>query len=165
MTSQTLSPGPRAGRNLLLVAALATMIVPIVTDAVIAYPQHMGIPLDIPHAKLHISMSFMAAFAMGLAATVTVLRRPVTDRFAMGTAAFLGGAFWAGLILSRLWPGTSYGFGGQAGSPEPPVVLGVPFYPNVAMALAFIVVAALGYRLTRTAALPTGSPVSHRGYR
>ncbi len=45
----------------------------------------------------------------------------------MGLAAFLGSAFWIGLIVSGLWPGTSYGFAGDPvyGDQLPPQFAGV----------------------------------------
>jgi hypothetical protein len=49
-------------------------------------------------AKLHAAISFLAAIALGVAAPVCLVVRPVTDRFAMSMGAYPGGAFWISLI-------------------------------------------------------------------
>lgn len=144
----------RLGRALLVAAALSTLITPIATDAVVLNAAHMGNPAWLPHAKLHCAMSFFAAASMGGAALICVLRRPVEDRFAMAMSAFLGSAFWVGLILAGLWPGASYGFTGDPvyGSQLPPEIAGIAFYPNVAAAALTVVAAVAGLLLTRPAA-------------
>lgn len=146
----------RVGRALLIVAALSTLLVPIATDAVALAAAHMSNPAWLPHAKLHTAMSFFGAAALGAAALVCVLTRPVQDRFAMTMAAFLGSAFWLGLVLAGLWPGTSYGFTGDPvyGDEVPPELLGIPIYPNVAAAVLTIAAAVAGLVLTRP---PTGA--------
>jgi hypothetical protein len=95
---------------LLEVAALSTIIIPIGVDAVLLAKGHMDNPAWLPHAKLHCAMSFFAAISLGSAALAILKARPVSDRFSMDLAAFLGSAFWIGLIAAGLWTGTSYGF-------------------------------------------------------
>lgn len=52
-------------KGLLVVAALSTIIVPIVTDAILLAKGHMSNPAWLPHAKLHCAMSFFAAVSLG----------------------------------------------------------------------------------------------------
>jgi hypothetical protein len=76
--------------------------------------------------------------------------RPTTDRFSMGLAAFLGSAFWIGLIAAGFWPGTSYGFVNDPllGSIREPEWGGISIYPNVVAAMLTIAIATTGYWLT-----------------
>jgi hypothetical protein len=68
----------------------------------------------------------------------------------MGIAAFLGSAFWIGLIAAGFWPGTSYGFLNDPvlGNIREPEFGGIPIYPNVVAALITIAIALTGYWLT-----------------
>ncbi|GAB4466988.1 MAG: hypothetical protein OHK0037_23250 [Elainellaceae cyanobacterium] len=68
----------------------------------------------------------------------------------MGLAAFLGSAFWIGLIAAGFWPGTSYGFLNDPvlGNVREPDLGGIPIYPNVVAAMITIAIAVLGYWLT-----------------
>jgi hypothetical protein len=95
-------------------------------------------------------MSFFAAASLGGAALVILKVRPTTDRFSMGLAAFLGSAFWIGLIAAGFWPGTSYGFLQDPflGNVRAPELGGISIYPNVVAALLTIAIAIVGYRLT-----------------
>ncbi|MBC7973124.1 MAG: hypothetical protein H7Z11_23880 [Verrucomicrobia bacterium] len=137
----------RLAKGLLVVAALSTLIIPIVTDAVFLTNAHMNNPAWLPHAKLHCAMSFFAAASLGLAALAILKVRPVSDRFSMGLAAFLGSAFWIGLIASGLLPGTSYGFLNDPvlGNVTAPQVGGISIYPNVMAAVVTIAIALAGY--------------------
>ncbi|AFY34067.1 hypothetical protein [Calothrix sp. PCC 7507] len=135
---------------LLTAAALSTIIVPIGVDAVLLANGHMNNPAWLPHAKLHCAMSFFAAASLGSAALAILQVRPISDRFSMGLAAFLGSAFWIGLIAAGFWPGTSYGFLNDPvlGNIREPELGGIAIYPNVVAALISIAVAISGYRLT-----------------
>lgn len=137
-------------KGLLIVAALSTLIVPLATDAVILAKAHMENPAWLPHAKLHCAMSFFAGASLGIAALAILSVRPTTDRFSMGLAAFLGSAFWIGLIAAGFWPGTSYGFLGDPvfGNERPSELAGIPLYPNVLAGLATIALAVAGYGLS-----------------
>lgn len=68
----------------------------------------------------------------------------------MGLAAFLGSAFWIGLIVAGFWPGTSYGFLNDPvlGNVQEPELGGISIYPNVVAAMLTIAVAGVGYWLT-----------------
>jgi hypothetical protein len=135
---------------LLGAAALSTIIVPIGVDAIVLANGHMNNPAWLPHAKLHCAMSFFAAVSLGGAALAILKARPVTDRFSMGLAAFLGSAFWIGLIAAGFWPGTSYGFLNDpvVGSIREPQLSGITIYPNVAASVITIALAIAGYWLT-----------------
>ncbi|MCC3439865.1 MULTISPECIES: hypothetical protein, partial [unclassified Microcoleus] len=89
---------PQFAKGLLSAAALSTLIIPIGVDAVLLANGHMNNPAWLPHAKLHCAMSFFAAASLGIAALAILKVRPTSDRFSMGLAAFLGSAFWVGLI-------------------------------------------------------------------
>lgn len=138
------------GKWLLVAAALSTLTIPIVTDAVFLANAHMNNPAWLPHAKLHCAMSFFAAVSLGGAALAILKVRPVKDRFSMGLAAFLGSAFWIGLIAAGLWPGTSYEFLNDPilGNIHAPEWGGIKIYPNVGAGIATIAIALTGYWLT-----------------
>jgi hypothetical protein len=135
---------------LLVAAALSTLIIPIGVDAVILAKGHMNNPAWLPHAKLHCAMSFFAAASLGSAALAILKVRPTSDRFSMGLAAFLGSAFWIGLIASGLLPGTSYGFLNDPvlGNIREPEFAGIAIYPNVVAAVLTIAIAIVGYGLS-----------------
>lgn len=135
---------------LLVIAAISTLTIPIGVDAVLLANAHMNNPAWLPHAKLHCAMSFFAAASLGSAALAILKVRPTSDRFSMGLAAFLGSAFWIGLIASGFWPGTSYGFLNDPvlGNIREPELVGIPIYPNVVAAVISIAIAGAGYWLT-----------------
>ena len=138
----------RAGRGLLVAVAVATIIVPVLLDAVILRGAHMDNPAWLPHAKLHAAMSFLAPIALGAGALMCLLARPVTDRFAMTMGAYLAGAFWLVVLGAGCWPGTSYFFVGDPVYGDPlrrPETLGVP--DNVATAVLLIVLVLVGLAL------------------
>ncbi len=140
----------KLAKGLLVTAAISTLTVPIGVDAIILANGHMNNPAWLPHAKLHCAMSFFAAVSLGSAALATLKVRPTNDRFSMGLAAFLGSAFWIGLIAAGFWPGTSYGFLNDPvlGHVREPELGGIPIYPNVVVAAITIVIAVVGYGLT-----------------
>jgi hypothetical protein len=131
----------RAGRALLVVAALITIIAPVLLDAVVFAAEHMQNPAWPPHAKLHTAILFLFGVAVGVAALVCLCARPVTDRFAMTLGAFLATAFWLSLSVAGFWPGTSW----SAGDDPEPYPLGLP--PNVLTALIVVAVAVAGLAL------------------
>ncbi|MCC3428191.1 MAG: hypothetical protein JGK12_30810 [Microcoleus sp. PH2017_01_SCD_O_A] len=141
---------PQFAKGLLSAAALSTLIIPIGVDAVLLANGHMNNPAWLPHAKLHCAMSFFAAASLGIAALAILKVRPTSDRFSMGLAAFLGSAFWVGLIGAGFWPGTSYGFLNDPvlGTVREPELGGISIYPNVVAALLTIAIAVVGYCLT-----------------
>lgn len=135
---------------LLGASALSTLIIPIVTDAILLANAHMNNPAWLPHAKLHCAMSFFAAASLASAALAILAVRSTSDRFSMGLAAFLGSAFWVGLIAAGFLPGTSYGFLNDPvlGNISAPEWGGIKLYPNVVAGLLTIAIAITGYGLT-----------------
>jgi hypothetical protein len=131
-------------------AALSTLTVPIITDAVFLANAHMNNPAWLPHAKLHCAMSFFAAVSLGSAALAILKARSTSDRFSMRLAAFLSSAFWVGLIAAGLWPGTSYEFLNDPvlGNIHAPEWGGIKIYPNVGASVITITTALVGYWLT-----------------
>jgi hypothetical protein len=140
----------KLGGWLLITAAISTLTIPIGVDAVLLANGHMNNPAWLPHAKLHCAMSFFAAASLGSAALAILKVRPTSDRFSMGLAAFLGSAFWVGLIGAGFWSGTSYGFLNDPvlGSIREPELGGISIYPNVVAAILTIAIATVGYWLT-----------------
>jgi hypothetical protein len=138
----------RAGRALLVVVAVVTIVVPVLLDAVILRGAHIDNPAWLPHAKLHAAMSFLAPVALGAGALMCLLARPVTDRFAMTLGAYLAGAFWLVVLGAGFWPGTSYFFVGDPVYGDPlrrPETLGMT--NNVATSVLLIVLVLLGLAL------------------
>ncbi|PSB29722.1 hypothetical protein [Stenomitos frigidus] len=140
----------KLAKGLLIATAISTLTIPIGVDAVLLAQGHMNNPAWLPHAKLHCAMSFFAAASLGSAALAILHVRPTSDRFSMGLAAFLGSAFWLGLIAAGFWPGTSYGFLNDPvlGNVQEPQLGGIAIYPNVIAAIITIAIAAIGYWLT-----------------
>lgn len=135
----------RAGRALLVVVAVATIVLPGLLDAVILRGAHMDNPAWLPHAKLHAAMSFLAPVALGAGALMCLLSRPATDRFAMTVGAYLAGAFWLVVLGAGCWPGTSYFFVDDPVYANPlrhPETLGMP--NNVATAVLMIALVVVG---------------------
>jgi len=149
-SSSTRMRREKLAKWLLIAAAISTLTIPIGVDAVILAKGHMNNPAWLPHAKLHCAMSFFAAASLGSAALAILKVRPVNDRFSMGLSAFLGSAFWIGLIAAGFWPGTSYGFLNDPvlGNLQEPAIAGISIYPNVVAAVITIAIALIGYWLT-----------------
>lgn len=137
------------GRNLIVAAALLTIVVPIAVDGLFFAKAHMANPLWLPHAKLHCAMSFFAAISLGVSALAVLKTRLTLDRSSAAIAAFLATAFWMGLVLAGLLPGTSYGFLNDPNltNIQPPIVLGLPIEVNVAIALCCITLGWFGFAL------------------
>jgi hypothetical protein len=141
----------RVGRALLVVAGLATVVVPVLLDGVILAGAHMDNPAWLPHAKLHAAMGFFAAVFLGVGALICLLGRPVSDRFSMAIGAYLAGAFWVAVLAAGCWPGTSYFFVDDPVYGHPlrrPETLGMP--NNVATAVLMIVLVVIGLALVLT---------------
>jgi uncharacterized membrane protein YwaF len=140
----------KLAKGLLVAAAISTLTIPIGVDAILLANGHMNNPAWLPHAKLHCAMSFFAAASLGISALAILKVRPTSDRFSMGLAAFLGSAFWIGLIAAGFWPGTSYGFLNDPvlGNIREPEFAGISIYPNVVAAMITIAIAVIGYWLT-----------------
>lgn len=137
------------GRGLIILAAVMTVVVPFVVDMIVQAGLHMQNPAWLPHAKLHTAMSVHAAIALGVASVALLAvrwRRP--ERADMAIAAFLATAFWAGLILARLWPGTAYSILNNPAAAEPPLtLLGLPVEGNVIQSIVTIAIGWLGFTL------------------
>lgn len=141
----------RWGRGMIAAAAVSSMVVPVGVDGLLQTRAHMGNPRWLPHAKLHCAMSFFGGISLGLGALAVLRSRPVEDKAAMATAAFLATAFWPGLIASGFLPGTSYDFADDpAVRIAPPRLLGKPVHVNVAIAALSTALGWAGYALTRS---------------
>ncbi|MGC4934448.1 hypothetical protein ACLQ3C_12275 [Gordonia sp. DT30] len=135
----------QAGRALLVIVGVATIVIPVLLDGVIMRGAHMDNPAWLPHAKLHLAIGFFAGMALGIGALICLLVRPVTDRFTMLVGAYLAGAFWISVLAAGCWPGTSYYFVDDPVFSHPlhkPQTLGMP--NNVATAVLMLVLVAAG---------------------
>ena len=94
-------------------------------------------------------MSFFAAISLGGSAITVLKTRSVLDRTSAALATFLATAFWMGLVLAGLLPGTSYGFLNDPNltNIKPPIVLGLPIEINVAISLFSILLGWIGFAL------------------
>lgn len=141
------------GRGLIIIAAVTSVVVPFVVDMITQAGVHMQNPLWLPHAKLHTAMSVHAAIALGVGSVALLAarwKRP--ERMDVAIAAFLATAFWAGLILARLWPGTAYSTANNPATADPAMMLlGLPIEGNVIQAIVSITVGWLGFALAASA--------------
>ena len=137
------------GRNLIIVTAILTIVVPIGVDGLLLAKAHMANPLWLPHAKLHCAMSFFAAISLGVSSLAVLMTRPSIDRTSAAIATFLSTAFWAGLVLAGTLPGTSYGFLNDPNltNLKPPVIFGLSIELNVAVAILSIILGWVGFAL------------------
>ena len=138
------------GRGLIAAVAVMAAVVPVWGDAFTFAGAHMRNPRWLPHAKLHTAMSFHASIVLGTGSlAVLAARWRRLQRADLGVAAFLATGFWAGLILARLWPGTSYSFAEDPAfeDMEEPVVLGVPANPNAVTTVICVILGWLGFAL------------------
>lgn len=137
------------GRNLIVAAALLTIAVPIAVDGLFFAKAHMANPLWLPHAKLHCAMSFFAAISLGVSALAVLRTRSTLDRASAAIAAFLATAFWMGLVLAGLLPGTSYGFLNDPNLADikAPILLGLPIELNVVISIFSIILGWVGFAL------------------
>ena len=141
------------GRGLILAAAAISLIVPFVVDMILQADLHMENVLWLPHAKLHTAMSVHAAIALAVGAVAVLAarwRRP--DVVDLAVAAFLATAFWIGLVLSGLWPGTSFSIANVPSDADAVVVIGeVPIHGNVVTAIIAVVIGWVGFGLAASA--------------
>lgn len=137
------------GRNLIIVTAILTIVVPIGVDGFLLAKAHMANPLWLPHAKLHCAMSFFAAISLGVSALAILWTHPATDRASAAIATFLATAFWVGLVIAGTLPGTSYGFLNDANltNLRPPVVFGLSIELNVVTAILSVILGWVGFAL------------------
>lgn len=144
------------GRNLIVAAALLTITVPIGVDGLFFAKAHMANPLWLPHAKLHCAMSFFAAISLGVSALAVLRTRSTLDRSSAAIAAFLATAFWMGLVLAGLLPGTSYGFLNDPNLTDikSPILLGLPIELNVVISIFSIILGWVGFVLISQAIQP-----------
>lgn len=139
----------RLGRKFIGAAAILTIVVPIAVDGLFFAEAHMANPLWLPHAKLHCAMSFFAAISLGVSALAILRTHTVLNRSSAAIAAFLATAFWMGLVLAGLLPGTSYGFLNDPNLTEfkSPVLLGLPIELNVVISIVSIILGWVGFAL------------------
>lgn len=140
----------RIGRTLLSVVLVSTAVVSVAVDW---NDSHVFNPDWVPHAKFHDVVMLHLLCGVCLLGLWLLWRRSPEPEIGARVAASIPIIFWGAFFYTTfLVPGTSL-----SASPEevPPQFLGLPLYPNVAVAIVSVFLAALGYWLFRTGSHPT----------
>lgn len=134
----------RASRILLSVVLVATAVVSVAVDW---NTTHIFNPEWHPHAKFHDLVMLWLLSGMSIVALWLLWRRSTEPDIAYTFAMLVPVIFWAPFFFVTLVvPGTSL----QADLKEsPPIVAGIPIYPNVAVAAVSVILALIGYGMYR----------------
>ena len=108
---------------------------------------HLLHPMWHPHARFHGALLlFFLAGASGIALWL-LWRQSQEPRVAIDTAALIMAAFWTPLFyVTSVLPGATAWAGNPGGEPH---IWGVLFLPNLAVALLFLIFAAVAARIAR----------------
>ncbi len=134
----------RTSRILLSVVLVATAVVSVAVDW---NTTHIFNPEWHPHAKFHDLVMLWLLSGMSIVALWLLWRRSIEPDIAYTFAMLVPVIFWAPFFFVTLVvPGTSL----QADLEEsPPIVAGIPIYPNVAVAAVSVILALIGYGMYR----------------
>ncbi len=134
----------RISRILLSVVLVSTAVVSVAVDW---STTHIFNPEWHAHAKFHDVVMLWLLSGMSIMALWLLWRRSTEPDVAYTVAMLVPVVFWSPFFFTTLViPGTSL----QADLNEaPPVVAGIPVYPNVAIATISVILALLGYSLYR----------------
>jgi hypothetical protein len=128
----------RAGKILLTVAVIATMLGPAVVDF---NDSHVFNPDWPPHARFHAVMLLAVGIGMSIGALWLLWRRSSRSATDLRVATAVPVVVWGAYFVPLLVPGTSVEeYPGEVGR-----LLGVPL--NLLLAGVFIALALVGYRL------------------
>lgn len=132
-------------RILLSVVLISTAVVSVAVDW---NATHIFNPEWHPHAKFHDVVMLWLLSGMSIVALWLLWRRTTEPDLAYTFAMLVPVIFWSPFFFVTLViPGTSL----QANLQEaPPIVAGIPIYPNVAVAAVSVILALVGYGLYRT---------------
>lgn len=134
----------RISRILLSVVLVATAVVSVAVDW---NTTHIFNPEWHPHAKFHDVVMLWLLSGMSIMALWLLWRRSTEPDIAYTVAMLVPVVFWSPFFFVTLViPGASL----QADLKEaPPIVAGIPIYPNVAVATVCVLLALIGYSLYR----------------
>jgi hypothetical protein len=134
----------RISRVLLSIVLVSTAVVSVAVDW---NATHIFNPEWHPHAKFHDVVMLWLLSGMSIMALWLLWRRSTEPDIAYTVAMLVPVVFWSPFFFTTLAiPGTSL----QADLKEaPPMVAGIPIYPNVAVATVSVVLALVGYGLYR----------------
>lgn len=134
----------RISRILLSVVLVATAVVSVAVDW---NTTHIFNPEWHPHAKFHDVVMLWLLSGMSIVALWLLWRRSTEPNIGYTVATLVPVIFWSPFFFVTLViPGTSL----QADLKEaPPMVAGIPLYPNVVVAAVSIILALVGYGLYR----------------
>ncbi len=139
----------RVSRILLSVVLVSTAVVSVAVDWNIT---HLFNPEWHPHAKFHDAVMLWLLSGMSIVALWLLWRRSAEPDIAYTFAMLVPVIFWSPFFfVTFVIPGTSL----QADLKEaPPMVAGIPIYPNVAIATVSVILTLVGYSLYRASRSP-----------
>jgi hypothetical protein len=134
----------RISRILLSVVLVSTAVVSVAVDWNVT---HLFNPEWHPHAKFHDAVMLWLLCGMSIMALWLLWRRSPEPDIGYTVAMLVPVIFWSAFFFVTLViPGTSL----QADLKEaPPIVAGIPIYPNVVIATVSVILALVGYGLYR----------------
>jgi hypothetical protein len=134
----------RISRILLSVVLVSTAVVSVAVDWNVT---HLFNPEWHPHAKFHDAVMLWLLSGMSIMALWLLWRRSLEPDIGYTVAMLVPVIFWSDFFFVTLViPGTSL----QADLKEaPPIVAGIPIYPNVVIATISVILALIGYGLYR----------------
>lgn len=135
----------KVGRILLSVVLVATAVVSVAVDW---NASHIFNPDWTPHARFHDVVMLHLLSGVCILGLWLMWRRSPEPEIGARVAALIPIIFWAAFFYTTfLVPGTGLG-----ASPDevPPILLGIPIYPNVLVAAICVSLSVLGYWLYRS---------------
>ena len=133
----------KLGLGLIGLAALASILVPVIVDWNDTHLFNEDWP---PHARLHDAMSFLMSMGLG-AGALWLIATPWGRRGAgLALAALLSVWSWIALVAAGAMPGTAYV---NAAEGAPVAIAGMP--PNVIVSLVVIAAGLIGWALAARA--------------
>jgi Family of unknown function (DUF6640) len=110
-------------------------------------PNHLLNPAWHPHARFHVAQFLFFHAGVALTGTWLLWRRSKEPLVAATSAALLAASFWTPLFfVTTVLPGSNVWPGGPETIPH---IAGYTFYPNLAVAVAFLFVIAGSWYLSR----------------
>jgi hypothetical protein len=111
---------------------------------------HLFNPAWHPHAKYHGLSMLLIVICVSAIATWLLWRRSVEPELGTKVAALISLTLWTPFLYAiYLVPGSSLWVGDPATPVPYPRVGGITLYPQVVLAVLFLVLTAVGYGLTR----------------
>ncbi|WP_375471875.1 DUF6640 family protein [uncultured Nostoc sp.] len=142
----------RISRILLSIVLVSTAVVSVAVDW---NATHLFNSEWHPHAKFHDAVMLWLLSGMSIVALWLLWRRTTEPDIGYTVAMLVPVIFWSPFFFVTLViPGTSL----QADLKEPPPIIGgIPIYPNVVVATVSVILALIGYGLYRASKLEASS--------